>query len=76
MGGVCSWKRDYNADEYGLRRGISGTYFKSGCLKEQRTFFHPNAGCRPRGGSCPSLLELCIYKIRQVLIFFGFPVVY
>nr|XP_027070582.1 F-box/LRR-repeat protein 14-like isoform X3 [Coffea arabica] len=65
MGGACSLKRDYSADGYGLHRGISGMYFKCGYSKERRASVHSNSGCPPQGGSCPSLMELCIYKIRQ-----------
>lgn len=70
MGGVCSWKREYYyADENPNRRGVSGRYFKSRSSKWMASsFFPPVVDCRPRGSTYPSLMELCIHKIREVLL--------
>jgi hypothetical protein len=69
MGGVCSWRRDH-ADEYTVQRGISCENFKSGSSKGLGiSFFQPIVDQRPGKGSVPSLMELCIYQIRQVLGF-------
>ncbi|KAH7574334.1 hypothetical protein JRO89_XS03G0283700 [Xanthoceras sorbifolium] len=66
MGGICSRKRDQQVVEDVVQRGVSGRYFKSASSKWLRTSFsRPLMETKPGGGSCPSLMELCIYKIRQ-----------
>lgn len=69
MGGVCSWRRDH-ADEYTIQRGVSCSNFKNGGYNWMGTsFFQQIVDYRPGKGSVPSLMELCIYQIRQVLGF-------
>lgn len=66
MGGICSRKRDQQVIEIGVPRGVSGRYYKSSFSKWLATALsHPVVNCQP-GGSCPSLLELCINQIREV----------
>lgn len=65
MGGACSRKRDL-LDEDDLRR--SGRYSKSGSSKWlllmlPRCSTDVTAG---RQGKCPSLMELCVAKVREV----------
>ncbi|CAK7338568.1 unnamed protein product [Dovyalis caffra] len=65
MGGICSRKRDQQVIEDGVRRGVSGRYSKSGSSKWLgNSFARPTADLQS-GGSFPSLLELCIYRIRE-----------
>lgn len=69
MGGVCSWRRD-NADEYTIHRGVSCRNFKSGISQWLGTsYFQPIVDYHQGKDNVPSLLELCIYRIRQVLGF-------
>ncbi|KAI5679630.1 hypothetical protein M9H77_00857 [Catharanthus roseus] len=64
MGGVCSWRRD-NADEYTIHRGVSCRNFKSGISQWLGTsYFQPIVDYHQGKDNVPSLLELCIYRIR------------
>ena len=70
MGGACSRKRDRREDEDNINGigggGVSRRYGKSGSSKWLATSF-----IRPGGdnkGKCPSLLDLCVRKIREVKI--------
>lgn len=66
MGGICSRKRDQQVIEDGVPRGVSGRYHKSSSSKWLATALsRPVVNCQP-GGSCPSLLKLCVHKIREV----------
>ncbi|KAK0572857.1 hypothetical protein LWI29_038205 [Acer saccharum] len=66
MGGICSRKRDQQVVEDVVLRGVSARYSKSASSKWLRTSFsRPLMDTRPGGGNCPSLMELCIYKIRE-----------
>ena len=67
MGGACSRKRDQLESEDGLHSGVSGRYCKSGSSKWlATTFTRPVAEIHREKGKCPSLMELCTYKIREV----------
>ena len=72
MGGVCSRKRDQQVDEDGVQIQVSGRYGKSGSSKWLRTSFsRPVIDCQLGRESCPSLMELCIHKICEVLALFS-----
>lgn len=67
MGGACSRKRDQQVNEDSPNRGVSGRYTKSGSSKWLGTSFSRAYMDAIQGKqSCPSLMDLCIYKIRQV----------
>lgn len=69
MGGACSRKRDL-VDESDTRT-TSGRYSKSGSSK-WLLFSLPRCGAdvaRRGQGKCPSLMELCVAKIREVFAF-------
>lgn len=76
MGGACSRKRDNLVDEGDQFRP---RYSKSGSSKWM-LFTLPRAGSdilRRGQGKCPSLMELCVAKVREVLryvflFFWGF----
>ncbi|KAL9326153.1 hypothetical protein ACSQ67_006798 [Phaseolus vulgaris] len=59
MGGISSRKRDQHVVEDDLQRGISGRYFRSG-----RNLRSKSNQC-PGRGTCPSLMDLCINRIRE-----------
>ncbi|KAL4388455.1 hypothetical protein GQ457_09G008260 [Hibiscus cannabinus] len=66
MGAVCSRKRDQPADVDGFHGGVSGRYCKSGSSKWlATTFTRPVLEIQREKRKCPSLLELCTYKIRE-----------
>ncbi|KAK2982822.1 hypothetical protein RJ640_021312 [Escallonia rubra] len=66
MGGACSRKRNQQVDEDSVHRGVSGRYCKSGSSKWLGTSFSRAAADIKQGkGKCPSLMELCVYKIRE-----------
>lgn len=71
MGAACSRKRDQLDNVDGFDRGVSGRYCKSGSSKWlATTFSRPVLEIQREKEKCPSLLELCTYKIREVLILF------
>ena len=67
MGGSCSRKRDQVVDEDVLHRGPSGRYCKSGSSKWLGTSFCPVLDAQQGGRRPPSLMDLCIDKICQVI---------
>lgn len=68
MGGACSRKRDQQDNEDNLVRGVSGKYCKSGSSKWLATSFsRPSMDIQLGRGNCPSLMDLCVQKIREVL---------
>lgn len=68
MGGICSRKRNQQVMEDTVPRGVSSRYCKSSSSKWlAASFYKPAVDGQPGGGSCPTLLELCIQRIRQVL---------
>ena len=71
MGGICSRKRDQHVVEDDLHRGISGRYCRSGSIKwsRPRSLRSKSNQC-PGVGTCPSLMDLCINRIREVHVFF------
>lgn len=71
MGGICSRKRDQQVIEDDLRRGVSGRYCRSASTKwlGSRSLRSKANHC-PGGGTCPSLMDLCINKMREVHVFF------
>lgn len=70
MGGACSRKRDQRDDEDDFPRGISRRYSKSGSSKWLATSFsRPALDIQPGTGQCPSLMDLCVRKIREVINF-------
>lgn len=72
MGGICSRKRNQQVIEDDFRRGVSGRYCRSGSSKWLGArSLRSMANHSPGGGTCPSLMDLCINKIREVLVFFG-----
>lgn len=67
MGGACSRKRDQLDNEEILHRGVSAKYNKSLSSKWLMTSLYRPPLDNHRGtGKCPSLMELCAYKIREV----------
>lgn len=75
MGGICSRKRDEHEHvvEDELHRGVSGRYCRSGSTKWMRA---RSLRAKPNhcagGGTCPSLMDLCINKMREVHLFATF----
>lgn len=71
MGSICSRKREQSViEEEVARRVVSGRYCRSSSSKwlEAASFRCRNVEHAPGvAGICPSLLELCISKICQVL---------
>ncbi|KAI4300813.1 hypothetical protein L6164_034147 [Bauhinia variegata] len=65
--GVLRRKRDQQVVEDGLRRGVSGRYSRCTSTKWLGAASRPLSNHGAGRGSCPSLMELCIYKIREVL---------
>ncbi|WVZ09675.1 hypothetical protein V8G54_014205 [Vigna mungo] len=68
MGGICSRKRDQHVVEDDLHRGTSGRYCRSGSIKWSRSRSlrsKSNQYQCPGGGTCPSLMDLCINRIRE-----------
>ena len=69
MGGICSRKREQLVIEDGGCRGVSERFCKIASSKWLRnSFSRPIVDCQPGRGKCPSLMDLCIYKIREVHI--------
>lgn len=70
MGGACSRKRDQQVNDDNLNRGVSGRYTtKSGSSKWLGTSFsRASMDASQRKQSCPTLMDLCIYKIREVCL--------
>lgn len=67
MGGACSRKRDQQVNEDNPNRGVSGRYTKCGSSKWLGTSCSKASMDASQGKrSCPSLMDLCIYKIREV----------
>ncbi|KAK8595165.1 hypothetical protein V6N13_016069 [Hibiscus sabdariffa] len=72
MGAACSRKRDQPADVDGFHGGVSGRYCKSGSSKWlATTFTRPVLEIQREKRKCPSLLELCTYKIREDIDNYG-----
>lgn len=68
MGGACSRKRDHRDDEDDFHLGVSRRYCKSGSSKWLTTSFtRPVLDIQPGRGKGPSLMDLCIRKICEVL---------
>ncbi|KOM32956.1 hypothetical protein LR48_Vigan01g251200 [Vigna angularis] len=66
MGGICSRKRDQHVVEDDLHRGISGRYCRSGNIKWSRSrSLRSKSNQCPGWGTCPSLMDLCINRIRE-----------
>ncbi|XP_062078218.1 uncharacterized protein LOC133782829 isoform X4 [Humulus lupulus] len=66
MGGICSRKRGQPVMEDNGPHEVSSRYCKSSSSKWLTTSFcRPAADGQTGGDNCPSLLELCIQKIRQ-----------
>lgn len=73
MGGACSRKRDQREEEDNLNGGVSRRYCKSGSSKWLSTSFSRAAvDIQPGKGKCPSLLNVCIHKMREVFGFWRF----
>lgn len=67
MGGACSRKRGQQVNEDSGHRGVSVRYCKSGSSKWLGTSISRAAIDIKQGkGKCPSLMELCTYKICEV----------
>lgn len=63
MGVACSRKRDQQVNEDIVHRGVS----KSGSSKWLGTSIsRASIDIKQGNGKCPSLMELCIYKICEV----------
>lgn len=70
MGGACSRKRNHRDDEDNFPRGITRRYSKSGSSKWLATSFsRPAADIQHDKGQCPSLMDLCAWKICEVIVF-------
>jgi hypothetical protein len=72
MGGICSRKRNQQVIEDDLRRGVSSRrYCRSASTKwlGGRSF---KANHSPGEGTCPSLMDLCKNKMREVNFFIFF----
>lgn len=70
MGGACSRKRGQLEDEDNLYGGVPRRYSKSGSSKWLATSFsRPAIDIQLGTGECPSLMDLCIHKICEVLSF-------
>lgn len=68
MGGACSRNRAQSADEQDLLSGTSTKFSKSGSFK-WLLFTLPRSGSlesKLEQGKCPTLMELCIAKVREV----------
>ncbi|KAK7837252.1 f-box/lrr-repeat protein 14, partial [Quercus suber] len=66
MGGFCSRKREQLVIEDGGCRGVSERFCKIASSKWLgNSFSRPIVDCQPGRGKCPSLMDLCIYKIRE-----------
>ncbi|RDX79075.1 F-box/LRR-repeat protein 14, partial [Mucuna pruriens] len=66
MGGICSRKRNQQVIEDDIHRGVSGRYCRSGSTKWLRTrSLSSKSNHCPGGRTCPSLMDLCINKIRE-----------
>ncbi|KAM3383464.1 toll-like receptor 4 [Capsicum galapagoense] len=68
MGGACSLKRDPHDDDNIIRRGFSSRHFKfakSSCLES--FLLGRGVDCTPGRSHCPSLMELCVHRIRKDL---------
>ena len=71
MGGLCSRMRDQPVMKGAGPHELSSRYCKSGSSKWLTTSFcRPAANGQRRWNNFPSLLELCIHKIRQVIVYF------
>lgn len=71
MGGVCSRKRNQQVDDDGIQVPVSGRYGKIGSSKWLRnSFSRPVIDFQLGRERCPSLMELCIHKICEVLAHF------
>lgn len=67
MGGACSRKQERDNEDI-LTRGFSRKYCKCGSLKWwTSSFSYPSMDLRTQKGECPSLLDLCVQKISEVL---------
>ncbi|KAJ0634386.1 putative leucine-rich repeat domain superfamily [Helianthus annuus] len=72
MGGACSRKRDPQSDEENAQRVITRRYSKSGSSKWLGTSFSRASVDNKEGlALCPSLMELCIYKISEEIDQYG-----
>ncbi|RYR30534.1 hypothetical protein Ahy_B01g055286 isoform F [Arachis hypogaea] len=66
MGGICSRKREQQVMEDDLHRGVLGRYCRSTSTKwPGAKSFRSKPNNFPGGGTCPSLMELCIHKIGE-----------
>lgn len=68
MGGACSRKRGHLVEDEGARRAASGRLSKAGSSKW--LFSLPRCGStvlQKGQAKCPTLMELCVAKIREVL---------
>lgn len=69
MGGACSRKRGQLDNEDNFHCGLSRRYSKSASSKWLATSFSRPACELQRGNQrCPSLMELCIQNIREVIL--------
>lgn len=67
MGGAYSKKRDQRVNEDSLHRGVSQRYSKSGSSKRLGASLSRSSMDVSQGKqSSPSLMDLCIHKIREV----------
>ncbi|XP_010313816.1 uncharacterized protein [Solanum lycopersicum] len=68
MGSVCSSKRDAHDDDNIIRRGFSSRRFKVGRSSCLESFLLGRGVDCPLGrNNCPSLMELCVHRIRKDL---------
>lgn len=68
MGSVCSSKRDAHDDDNIIRRGFSSRRFKVGRSSCLESFLLGRGVDCPLGrNNCPSLMELCVHRIRKVI---------
>lgn len=68
MGGACSRNRAHSTDEQDLLSCTSTKFSKSGSFK-WLLFTLPRSGSlesKLEQGKCPTLMELCIAKVREV----------
>lgn len=69
MGGICSRKREQLVMVDGGCRGVSERFCKIASSKWLgNSFSRPIIDCQPGRGKCPPLMDLCVYKIREVYI--------
>jgi hypothetical protein len=69
MGGACSRNRAQSSDEQDPLGGTSAKFSKSGSFK-WLLFTLPRTGSlesKIEQGKCPTLMELCIAKVREVI---------